>query len=234
MNINEKEICFIICTNDLEQYAECDAYIRRLKVPEGMSLDIISIQDAPSICEGYNAGMDASDAMYKVYMHQDVLILNPNFVQDVLDCFERNPDAGMLGMIGRKFIPDSEYFFGGDQYGALYESQIKATAVYDKYTETGKDEKVMHIDGLLMVTKEDIRWREDVFDGWDLYDISQSLEFLRKGYEIVVPYMSEPWVLHDCGFLNLSNYAVQREKFIKEYSDFPRVPVTMSIKKEEI
>lgn len=232
MSINENEICFIICTNDLEQYAECDAYIRRLNVPEGMSIDVISIQEAPSMCAGYNAGMNASDAKYKVYMHQDVYIINRDFIKDFLECFKRNPKAGLLGMIGRKFLPDYDYFFGGDQWGSAYETQVHETITYDNYSKRGQDEKVMHLDGLLMITREDIPWREDIFDKWDLYDTSQSLEFLRAGFEVVVPFMEQPWVIHDCGYLSLSNYASQREKFVKEYTDFPLIPVTVSVKTE--
>lgn len=232
MSVNDKEICFIICTNDLEQFAECDAYIRRLVVPAGMTIDVISIQDAPSICAGYNAGMRASNARYKVYMHHDVYILNPTFIQDVIDCFTRNPEAGLMGMMGRMYIPDYEYFFVGDQRGAVYETQIHNTIKYYEYSNSGRDEKVMHLDGLMMITRVDIPWREDIFDKWDLYDTSQSLEFIRAGYEVVVPYMETPWVLHDCGYLNLKNYASQREKFVKEYTDFPLIPVEVSVKKE--
>lgn len=68
------------------------------------------------------------------------------------------------------------------------------------------------------MTQYDISWREDIFDGWDFYDVSQSFEFKRAGYDIAVPYQKVPWVLHDCGFLNLKNYYSARDKFIKEYA----------------
>lgn len=73
------------------------------------------------------------------------------------------------------------------------------------------------IDGLLMATQYDIPWREDLFDKWDFYDVSQTQEFIRKGYKVVVPNTGKPWVIHDDGFVNLKNYYEERKKFVKEY-----------------
>lgn len=75
------------------------------------------------------------------------------------------------------------------------------------------------IDGFIMITQYDIAWREDIFDHWDFYDCSQSMEFIRKGYKVVVPAMQKPWCVHDCGFVNLAGYEEERLKFLKEYID---------------
>lgn len=77
--------------------------------------------------------------------------------------------------------------------------------------------EVEAIDGFLMVTQYDIPWRADLFDKWDFYDCSQSMEFGRRGYKVVIPNMKRPWCVHDCGFINLKNYDVEKEKFIAEY-----------------
>lgn len=67
--LNDKQIVFITCVNDDEEYAECRYYLDRLYVPDGYSTDVISIKEAPSMTAGYNAGMKSSDAKYKVYLH---------------------------------------------------------------------------------------------------------------------------------------------------------------------
>ena len=89
---------------------------------------------------------------------------------------------------------------------------------YPKEAKNGVIE-VEAIDGLLMATQYDIPWREDLFDKWDFYDVSQSLEFIRHGYKVVVPYMEKPWCIHDDGFVNLVNYYGEREKLLREYGD---------------
>ncbi len=64
-----------------------------------------------------------------------------------------------------------------------------------------------------MATQYDILWREDIFDKWDFYDASQCMEFIKRGYRIVVPKQVKPWCVHDCGILNLKDYDNEKEKF---------------------
>ena len=49
-----------------------------------------------------------------------------------------------------------------------------------------------------------------------MYDLSQSLEFWRAGYEVAVPSMEIPWVFHDNDILNLENYEKWKTVFEKE------------------
>ena len=58
------------------------------------------VKDAKSMTSGYNEAMRASDAKYKVYLHQDVLILNRGFIYDTLNLFLKYPEIGMFGMVG--------------------------------------------------------------------------------------------------------------------------------------
>ena len=55
--MNTKQFAFIICTNNMQYYSECIRYIQDLYVPGGYDIDIICIQDADSMTQGYNAGM---------------------------------------------------------------------------------------------------------------------------------------------------------------------------------
>lgn len=48
-------------------------------------------------------------------------------------------------------------------------------------------------------------------------DASQSMEFIRRGYKVVVPKTEEPWCLHDCGFVDLSHCEKERRKYAVEY-----------------
>ena len=71
--MNEKKICFIACVNDIDFFNECLLYIDRLYVPDGFEIDVLSIEEAKSMTSGYNEGMNASDAKYKIYLHQDIV-----------------------------------------------------------------------------------------------------------------------------------------------------------------
>lgn len=219
--LNSKKIAFIICTNDELYYDECVWYIEQIDVPEGYEIDIIAIQGAESIAEGYNAAMDSSDAKYKVYLHQDVFIYNREFIRDIIELFQKDEELGLLGVIGGVNLPQDAIIWNAWNRGSTYLCNRKRTTRLELYREQKRDyTEVEAIDGMLMVTQYDLPWREDLKLGWDFYDISQSLEFRRKGYKVGVPVQSEPWCLHDCGQVNLKYYDQMRKKVLKEYGDF--------------
>ncbi len=214
--MNEKKICFIFCSNDKLYTEECLYYIYHLHIPEGYQVDALAIEGAVSMAAGYNEGMRASDAKYKVYLHQDVFIVNPDFIQDFIDIFRKDARIGMIGMIGSPRLPDSGIMWDDERCGAIY------VPAYNKdplFRAGGEDvlTEVEAVDGLLMITQYDIPWREDLFDKWDFYDCSQSQEFIRHGYRIVVPWMKEPWCLHDSTISYMTSYDGERQKFLQEY-----------------
>ena len=217
--MDDNKIAFIICSNDEIQQKRCISYINALKVPDKMVCEIITVDDSEGLCHAYEQAGLKSDARYKVYLHHDTYIVNRNFIADMLACFSRHKRAGMLGMIGRKNFINRECLYQNEHFGALVENRGNDTITYSHYSRK-MDEKVLHIDGLLMMTCVDIPWRDDIFHGWHLYDVSQSLEMDRKGYEIYVPYMKEPWVIHDCGKLSVDDYASDRDKAIEIYNEY--------------
>ncbi|MBR2401343.1 MAG: glycosyltransferase family protein [Lachnospiraceae bacterium] len=218
--MSDKQIAFIICTNDELYYSECVRYLSELEVPEGHSTDIICIQGAESMTQGYNAGMQASEAKYKVYLHHDTFILNKYFIYDILKVFQSDATIGMLGMIGATSLsPDAKCYLDWNvgNVNAYSGSKVYINELYQR--EDIVYIPVWAIDGMLMVTQRDVPWREDVFDKWDFYDVSQSIEMLRAGYKVVVPYQKENWTYHDCGPSNLKNYDGERAKVIQTYPD---------------
>lgn len=216
--MNNKEICFIMCTNVQEYMEEAVYYITHLNVPEGYELSFLAIEDAKSMTAGYNEGMQASDAKYKVYLHQDTFIVYPDFLVDIIGLLEENPQIGMVGMIGNRKIPKSGVMWDEERVGKVYETHIYETIIRGEDIEDGMNyTEVEAVDGFLIVTAYDIPWREELFDKWDFYDASQSLEFIKNGYKVIVPKMKKPWVLHDCGLLDKDHYEEEREKFVKEY-----------------
>ena len=222
--MNEQKICFITCTNSQLFYEECIRYIQRLVVPEGYEVEIIGVTEAESLTKGYNEAMQASDAKYKVYMHQDVFILYPYFLQSVLDIFGSDESIGMIGLIGAEKMPVDGVMWHEWRVGKLYVNVEEGfdELSYETYRYRLEDGlwDVQAIDGLMMITSKDIPWREDIFDGWDYYDASQSFEMMRSGYRVVVPEQIYPWCLHDDGILNLKNHDKYRKKFLTEYQDF--------------
>lgn len=216
----KEKICFIICASNEIYLNECTYYIKNLKCPYDMEVDIICIRGAQSMCVGYNEGMRQSDAKYKIYLHQDVFIRNRNFIPDIVNIFRSDPSIGMIGMVGGIGMPQNAVTYLAWNAGCVDTREPDAAYRMICAPNQEKDMAVDAIDGLLIATQVDIPWREDLFQNFDFYDVSQSFEMRRAGYKIVVPYQREPWVIHECNYAKLKNYDCNRKICQKEYSEF--------------
>lgn len=232
--MNNKKICFISCVNDDKQYEECLLYISNLNIPKGYEIDTISIKEANSMAQGYNEAIKHTDAKYKVYLHQDTFIINKNFIFDILKVFECDNEIGMIGMVGARTMPLNGVWWDSKEiYGQVYgNSSIEMKNLCFKDIK-GIFEEVKVIDGLIMITSKDVKWREDLFDGWHYYDMSQSLEFIKNGFKVVVPNQINPWCLYDYNLVNINNgYEKYREIYLKEYIESESESLHIYNKKE--
>lgn len=213
-----KKILFVSCVNDDFLYEEALFYINRLIVPDGYEVNYIAMRGVHSMTEGYNVAMKQNNAEIKIYMHQDVYILNPYFLLELINIFDSDISIGMVGMVGSVKLPADAMMWHGDRIGTLYALDKENIDYQNPQGQVARVFDVECIDGLLMATSCDMDWREDLFKGWDFYDISQSFEFRKAGKRVVVPDQVAPWVAHDDGIMNLYNgYNKYRNIFISNY-----------------
>lgn len=218
--IDKHKICFILCTNDEQQLQECMMYLSLLHVPEGYQTDVITVTDASSMTSGYNEAMQASDAKYKIYLHQDTFIVEPNFLDYLLKLFRRDSKIGMIGIVGVEKLSKDGVMWHEQRCGNFYCLEELAKNGFDNIVHLKRGHKeVEAIDGLLMATQYDLPWREDAFRGFDFYDISQCMEFRRAGYKIAVPAQKTNWVIHACGAPAFWNYNENREILLQKYPE---------------
>ena len=221
--MNENKVAFIICVNDDLYASECVYYINHLIIPANFAIDIITIKEADGMAAAYNAAMMSSDAKYKVYLHQDVFILNRNLINDFLDVFQ-NEKIGMIGVLGRlDSYPQNALFHYMWDIGYCmlvgYEHchYLSPSQEIQKFLDGVV--KVCAIDGMFMITQYDVPWNEQVI-GWHFYDIAQCIEMQRHGYEIVLPYQKDAWILHDAVVCSSKGYDEAREIFCGLYNEY--------------
>ena len=214
--MNDKKFAFVMRANNEQYEKEALYYIERLEVPEGYSCESVVIREAESMAEGYNRAMQLSDARYKIYMHQDVMITEKKFLKKILSLF-KNREIGMIGLVGSPVFPENGVMWYGDRIGSLYTQGSEGYGTYIFGQVAAPCEYVEAVDGFLMITQYDVPWRADIFKKWDFYDVSQCFEFSKRGYKIAVPAMLNPWCIHDCGASDYHDYFGEREKFLQEY-----------------
>lgn len=214
--MDENKVCFIICVNDSFFFDECMRYINWLDVPDGIEVEILEIRDAISMTSGYNEGMKSSNAKYKIYMHQDVFLKNKYLIHDIIKIFRSDKNIGMIGLVGCPVVPPNAIMWDTKR---VDEGQEKKDWEDYRYSfEKDGLWEVEAVDGMFIATSHDVEWREELFDGWDYYDMSQSFEMRRNGYRVVVPVQNHVWYIHDDkAIVSLWNYEKYRRIFLREY-----------------
>lgn len=217
-------VSFIVCVNDEIKFEKMLSHIYDLNKSYNVNVEVIPLRHSKSMCSAYNLGMRNANGRIKVYMHQDVYITNVDFIDDILEIFE-DRDIGIIGLAGAKDIPSNgRYSSSLNKYGHLIHYMIPGKKEVWKFGNFDNEiEDVICVDGLLMATQYDIKWREDIFDHFHFYDISQCIEFKKRGYRVVIPNMEAPWCIHDCGksdYRRYKGYELQRERFVMEYKDY--------------
>lgn len=220
--MNDHKFSFIICANDHLLLEESLHYINHLIIPEGYDIDLLTIPDATCITQGYNEAMLVSDAKYKIYMHQDVFILNRNILGDLLSIFASDPQIGMVGMVGYEKVSPDGIMWNTERTGNIYmrRPQVPYPALSDYRYNITQDsyDFVAEIDGFFMATCRDLAWNTEELDGWDFYDAFQSVNFLLNGNKIAVPRQRHPWCMHDDNrMLNLFHYDHYRQIFLRKH-----------------
>ena len=208
--MNSKQFSFIIAVTNEQYYEECVYYIQRLIVPSGYTIDILAVYDAESMCSAYNEAMNSSEAKYKIYLHQDVFIRNEKFLIDILSIFQKDESIGMIGMLGGTQMPKTGMTFCAWNEGVVH--AVNPDMAYLMYGSDSmeKNRQVEAADGLLLATQYDLQWREDIFNDFDFYDVSQAFEMRKAGYKVVIPYQEVPWTIHDSSFVKLKKYNKNR------------------------
>ncbi|MDR1699818.1 MAG: glycosyltransferase family protein [Lachnoclostridium sp.] len=219
---SEHTFSFILCVSNEDFLSETEVYIRNLNIPDGYAIEIIPIYDAKSMTSGYNQGMNKAQGKYKIYMHEDVFLIYSNMLSDIIRIFSSDNSIGMIGIAGSSDLPDSGMWWNSKKektYHGMYIDRIHQ-CVTPTFPVINQYVQAEIIDGLLMITSKDIPWREDLLNGWHFYDASHSQEFIRQGYQVVIPQMKTMWALHDTHFrwtYNDNEYNRYREIFMKEY-----------------
>ena len=196
--IDQKKVAFITCVNNEEWYSECILYLQHLNVPDDMTIEFIPVRNATSMTSGYNQAMKISNAKYKIYLHQDTLGVNKNLIADLKNIFA-DETIGAVGMIGCRNLPKTGVWWDGMRpYGRVLHACEPESVVDSECDEPEGDYiEVEAVDGLFIATQYNINWRDDLFDGWHLYDASICKEFQRVGYKVVVPNQSKDfWCIH--------------------------------------
>lgn len=227
--MNDKKVAVIIYKTNEDISPDIAKSLRNLNIPEDYSLDLLYhekhlVSKDINKFNAYNSLMQKTDAKYKIYLDENVVITNENFIADLLKIFQSDETIGIVGTSGA--IELSTYGI------SLYSSRRcgKCFVGNQKFlNDWGSDNEdcinVDIVDGFFFATQYDILWRHDLFKDNFFGFAAQCVEFKKMGYKIVVANQNEPWIWFKLSDLQFDE--TSRRIFLDKYSTdiFPLVSV---------
>ncbi|WP_182188061.1 glycosyltransferase [Pectinatus frisingensis] len=194
------EILFIIEQIDGVNYQRCVNSIKGLHIPNGYVVKINTWKKEKRInrTQIYNCILQQSSAKYKIYISENIYLINKNLLRDILAIFESDETIGLIGVSGIKYVP----IYENDQaatyrYGEYYYLDKNNKPRNCKYNSiSSKYEIVQGISNIMLATQYDLPWREELPDMELYYNVSYSMEFIRKKLRVIVPMQLKPWCLN--------------------------------------
>jgi glycosyl transferase family 2 len=213
-------VAFLCCFDDPLKVERLERSIAALEPHEGTEVGLFTARGEGSIARTYNRLLrEAADWRYKVYVHQDVILLNRRIVADLLRLF-RHRTIGLVGVAGCRFLPSSYVWWNGSGLtGRVVEDRGGGPKLLDFGDPSHEYGLAECVDGLFLATQYDLLWDERI-PGFHFYDVAQSTRFLLRGYKVVVARQGEPWLRHDIGVRDDSHlpaYETARETFAALY-----------------
>ncbi|MBR3205737.1 MAG: glycosyltransferase family protein, partial [Bacillus sp. (in: Bacteria)] len=99
-------ILFVLCVNDESMFQACFRQLASLPAPHGYHVEVLPIRHASSMTSAYNEAI-THPAQFKIYLHQDTLIVKQHMLLELIPLFLQNPSLGMVGVIGAESVPDN-------------------------------------------------------------------------------------------------------------------------------
>lgn len=183
------QVSVVVCSIDRAKLARVDASYRKRLGPA--LLEIIAFDDARSLAEAYNRGLDRVRGDVVVFSHDDIELLAPDFASR-LEAHLAQHD--LVGIAGTTRLVGGAWHLAGEPYDAML--------VVAPHPQTGTPTMVIEgrgplvvpgmqaLDGVFLATRtttaQALRFDADTFDGFHLYDLDFTFRAHLAGLQLAV------------------------------------------------
>jgi GT2 family glycosyltransferase len=219
--MNSPDISIVTCSTQDEKF---NALKQNLTETFGESANIIRIDDAKSMAEGYNRGAKMASDGIVIFCHDDIEFLS----QDIPEIIKADlEDLDIVGVAGTSRLIEGRWHTSGKTYthgqvahsakGCDDEYQI---CVYGEVSNSPVVKNIQALDGLFFAVRSDIFnfvHFDETFDGFHLYDLDFSFASYLMGCRIAVDYRIH--ILHHSGGQYDENWHKYFNQFNKKYAN---------------
>lgn len=152
-----------------------------------------------NMCQAYNYGTLMAKYDYLCFMHEDILFHTKDWGKIAINSMS-DSTVGMLGVQGCVYYCESTTYWTKSLFRKAHIVQCrngKKEKVFEEDYPCGND--VVAIDGLWMFTrkkyfKNGLKWDEEHFHNFHMYDMDISLQMIQHGYKIRI--LENLWIEH--------------------------------------
>ncbi len=205
--MNKRKITVIIHETDEKLCAELTASLKKVVVPNKFSLEIKAVKGAERFA-AYEQARRSSDAKYKIYLDEHLVIVDENFLVELLNIFKGDGKIGAVSTSGAIRLSTN---------GAVLKSANRTNKNYSG--------EVDMLDCFFIATQYDLPWRHERYKDCVFGTQAQCMELRRAGCKLWVAAQDKPWIAH--AGIKFKFKRDSCEKFLDDYSAdlFPLVTV---------
>jgi glycosyltransferase involved in cell wall biosynthesis len=225
-----KSFCFIMHVENEALAQTSIESIRKLSVPEGYTVDLITFSNTKNTVRSYDAAAKQCEAEYKVFLRDTVKILSPQFLPDIVSIFESDESLGVVGMLGCiELLPCTKIEHGLWGNKGIVGSKLLVSANGDtvvRYASGMTDVKSIS-DYLFIVRNNAADFNLDYTRAHHAV-LQLALDTLQNGYRVVVPAQTSPWIaVYNIENANdLERFDAEKQLFLQNNKDmFPPVGI---------
>ena len=184
----QRAVTIVLCSIDDAKHDRAVALYRRLFA--AVAHDIVSIRDARSLAQAYNAAIARSASDVVLLSHDDVDVLTPDFAAR-LSARLREFDA--VGVVGSTRMDGPAVGWSGHPYlrgWITHHAPTEAAWHVDVLDPHGAAGDLALLDGVLLAARREVfaavPFDAATFDGFHLYDLDWSYRAARAGFRLGV------------------------------------------------
>lgn len=214
-------IAVLVRRTNEERYALCLKSLYAANIPAGYALEIFPLSIERSYAAQVNEILARTTAKIKIFMSDDVCLISPMAIEQLLGIFEEN-SVGMAGILGSRSLPvngnllDAPDLWGGvcmPMQGDLEEirfgSRSAGTFVED----------VRFLCPSFFATQIDLAWDES-YEGQYYAVLAHCRAVEERGRRIVAPLPQEIWCAYQMGNISFDADEEDRCRFFAAFHPY--------------
>lgn len=224
-SVDERSVSAVVCSIDPQKAKRIREHYQTLF--GGRSFEIVQIDDARSLSEGYNRGFAKTSGDVVIFSHDDIEIAAPDFAARLLRHLSTHDVVGVAGT--SRLIGVNWNSAGWPRlHGCVAHGEQGGNGFFFHCFGPPPQAAVQAVDGLFIAAKrevcEAIPFDATTFDGFHLYDLDFSYRAFLAGFRIAIAW-DIPIIHASSGRLDAA-WQKYAQKFLAKHGDDKIVQLT--------